>query len=1141
MNIWCPTKITICNIYIPPDYNLSKTELTNILNQLPRPFVITGDFNAHNKIWGSQTTFGKGKILEEVLVTSNITILNTGQHTHFATATGTLSSIDLSFCDPKIAPLITWNVLDSLYDSDHFPILITLDNKNCEIPFTASFWKLKHANWEGFRNKIEDEMSSFQISDDIDISLDTFTKIILHAAEQYIGTSSTNSNSKSLPWWNNECQVAVKNCKKALNKYRKHKTEENLVAFKHMKAIARKTLKASKRNSWRNYVSTLTKDTPPAQVWQKIKAMKGHKSVPYIPAIINSNHRLTTSNTEIATIIANTIADKSADQNFNLDFIEHKIHQERTPTYDFNYDESPLNLPISKDELTYHISNSRQSAPGPDNIPFVFIQNLPQMAVNKLLELFNRIWTDQTFPKIWRHAIIIPIHKPNKPKTNPESYRPISLTCNLCKLFEKIVNKRLLWYLERNHLINNYQMGFRTHFSTSDNLILLQNDILDAFANKQELIAVFLDIRNAFDSAWRPGILQKLQKWGIKGNILAYIANFLTTRSFKVRVNGTFSEQFTLDNGVPQGSVLSSTLFIVAINDIFSNIKMPVQSTLYADDVVIYCRGKKQDTLCQILQTAIHQLEEWSKLSGFGFSPDKTKVLRFTRRHNSPSPTNIKMNNKNLQVVSQHKYLGVIFDEKLTWKPHIEQLKADCMKRLNILKSLSTHGWGAHEDIMLRVYRALIRPKLDYGCIAYYTAKNNNVSLLNTIQNTALRISLGAFRSSPAESLHRESGELPLTLRRKLLMSKYAARISSRPDHPVYQLLNKRNNNDHLYRGNNNFPRPLPLAIELISPEINLTLTKPIRYPATAPWCLQLPVFDLSLTAYKKEEYPNNYLRSVFYQSIAGQQPDLVIYTDASKDTRGVGSAVILYDQTHKYHLSDHCSIFTAELYAIHQAFNLAAETEYNKITICTDSLSSIRAIDSLYNFNPLVTEIHETNHHLTNMGKKVTLMWIPSHVGIAGNEKADKAAREAIDETERVSIHLYYDIDRTFYNIIHQRWQEHWTSKPSKTREIEPTTKFTSLPLLPRRSQIVIRRLRLGHTRMTHKYLMLAEDAPLCPSCNTTISVRHVLMECSQYAAQRRLFHINNVTLADTLAIQTENLPRLIGFLKATNLYCQL
>ena len=180
----------------------------------------------------------------------------------------------------------------------------------------------------------------------------------------------------------------------------------------------------------------------------------------------------------------------------------------------------------------------------------------------------SHIWTTGDFPEDWRLATVIPIPKPGKDHAEPTNYRPIALTSCLCKTLERMINKRLIWYLESNNLLSRYQSGFRAGRSTNDNLVRLETFIRDAFVKKEHVVAVFFDLEKAYDTTWRYGIMKDIHKLGLRGRLPTFIESFLADRTMQVRVGSTLSDLYDQEQGVPQGGVLSTTLFNIKINDI---------------------------------------------------------------------------------------------------------------------------------------------------------------------------------------------------------------------------------------------------------------------------------------------------------------------------------------------------------------------------------------------------------------------------------------------------------------------------------------------------------------------------------------------------------------------------------------------
>jgi len=214
-----------------------------------------------------------------------------------------------------------------------------------------------------------------------------------------------------------------------------------------------------------------------------------------------------------------------------------------------NSDQIDLNSSITLNEMETALNKCQSKSPGPDNIPYFFITNLGKIAKKFLLDIYNNIWHSGVIPKEWKKGIIIPILKPGKNKHVVEGYRPITLLNTMTKIMEKIINLRLIWFLEKNEILSKEQSGFR---STMDNLITIKTEIENAFKHKQILGMISLDITKAYDSVWRHRVLTLLSKILTNGNMFKYITNFLKEIKFQVKVSHTLSKTFSQENGIPQ-------------------------------------------------------------------------------------------------------------------------------------------------------------------------------------------------------------------------------------------------------------------------------------------------------------------------------------------------------------------------------------------------------------------------------------------------------------------------------------------------------------------------------------------------------------------------------------------------------------
>lgn len=243
-----PNKLKICCVYLPPQENFTLHQLTNLTNQLPKPFLLLGDFNSHNEIWGSRQTNRKGTIIEN-LVKDHLTILNDGTPTHVCTRTGTMSCIDLSICTPRLTPSLQWEVMQHFHGSGHMPIKININSGVQTNPNTQTDvkWNIKKANWDLYQNILRN--STLKINpNNIDETTHNLTNIINQAAKVAIkSTIPTRKIKRTTLWWNPDCAKAIKENKKAFYKYKRHPTEENLINFKRIRAITRRTMYTGKQ------------------------------------------------------------------------------------------------------------------------------------------------------------------------------------------------------------------------------------------------------------------------------------------------------------------------------------------------------------------------------------------------------------------------------------------------------------------------------------------------------------------------------------------------------------------------------------------------------------------------------------------------------------------------------------------------------------------------------------------------------------------------------------------------------------------------------------------------------------------------------------------------------------------------------
>ena len=568
--------ITLCSIYIPPNDHLTVHQLHHLVEQLPKPFIIMGDFNAHNPLWGSNKITPKGKTVEDFLSKEGLCYFNDGSNTYLHPGNGSYSAIDLTVTDPSLLPDFSWRVHGDVCGSDHFPIILEhLSSNSLE---RVPRWKFDKADWLAFEMFCEADISP-DILDAADDPILKFTETLLSAADRTIPKTSTNPKSKSKPWYDSDCREVIKNRKKAERQFNKAPISDNLNELRLHRAKARRLLKSKRRSCWRKFVSGLTSKTPMRKVWNMVQKLKGKNNKAKVQHLKQGTSILTSPHS-IANKLAETVAEKSSSNNYSSAFQSIKKQKEKVKLPFSSNNLEDYNKPFDIGELKTSLNKANDTASGPDGVYYKFLNHLPSSCLHTLLDIFNNIWETGNFPPSWREACIIPVPKPGKDHTDPSNYRPIALTSCVCKTMERMINDRLVWFLESNNLLTNIQCGFRQGRSTIDHLVRFETFIRDGFIKNEHVVSVFFDLEKAYDTTWKYGILKDLSDMGLRGRLPIFISEFLSDRNFKVRVGSTLSDSFEQEMGVPQGSILSPTLFSIKINSLAKTLTSGVEGIL---------------------------------------------------------------------------------------------------------------------------------------------------------------------------------------------------------------------------------------------------------------------------------------------------------------------------------------------------------------------------------------------------------------------------------------------------------------------------------------------------------------------------------------------------------------------------------
>ena len=647
--------------------------------------------------------------------------------------------------------------------------------------------------------------------------------------------------------------------------------------------------------------------------------------------------------------------------------------------------------------------------------------------------------------------------------------------------------------------------------------------------------------------AWRHGIVLDMYRAGLRGLMPKFIAASLQTSLFRVRVGSVVSSERHQENGIPQGGVLSVLLFALRINGIVQ--KLPKTSdfmcSLYVDDLQIGFRHYDLATLGRNMQCSLNKLHSWAIRNGFKFSATKTKLVHFTKIngiHNKPA---LKLGNSDLIYSESAKFLGLIFDSKLTWKPQLERLKIDSQKLLGIMRMVTNQEYGANQNCLMRIYRIYLRTKLDYGAIIYHGASTTELNKIDVVSNEALRIATGCFKSTPIEALYNLAEEMKPSERREYLSLRYYIRLRALISNPANKCITPVNVNMFHTSNCHSFAmriNAMKLKYDLpnfcIKPEFSYLLNS-----CTTPFYAQkTPITNTDLSAYPKDRTPYVVYKNLFRElSRTNYGNHNKIYTDGSKSSNGVGAAAVTPNSSLTASLPPEATIYSAELHALRMAIDSLLSSNQNNV-IFTDSKSTV---DSLHcrNDHPIVRHIINKINSLAQRGVKVEICWIPSHTDIQGNEQADRKAKDASRRNPEF-IPIYY---KDYYPVLSSKFnlkrEENWRTSATKLREIkENASPWPRNYSLSRREEVVVNRVRSGHTKLTHGHLMsdnIAERTPpICHYCSEErLTVDHIFLQCPQVEPRRSIFFESQNNLSDMLGSGVEP-TKIIGFLKSLEIY---
>lgn len=613
--------------------------------------------------------------------------------------------------------------------SDHDCVLVTgnlspITHKQSrrEIPLYSK------ANWEGLGKYIKGAWSNQgKIGKTSNQLWESFRLILDKGIKEFIPHKVARTKN-SLPWISTELRRLLRKQEKLYCRMKKETTASTTKAFKELKQVTQRKLR---RAYWDHVEKVITPEggehegKGSKKFWSYIKHCKRDSTG--IAPLVNKEGHLESSPEGKAELLNNqfcSVFSKAVPLSLAQICKKHLNVSDSAPEM-----ATPQISLEGVEKLLKNLNPNKAS--GPDQVSPKILKELHAVIAPILQTIFQSSLSTGEVPKEWKDANVAPIYKKG-PKHIAANYRPVSLTCICSKLMEHIIASQVMSYLSEHNILSDRQHGFRAKRSCETQLLGFIQDLQSKADKGTQTDAVVLDFSKAFDKVAHNKLIYKLGKYGIRGQTLKWIEEWLHNRKQQVVVDGKKSSSSGVTSGVPQGSVLGPILFLVYINDLPSSVKS--ETRLFADDTILY-RHINNINDQQQLQEDLNNLERWEKEWDMEFHPGKCQVVQFSRSK-KPREKDYTLHGQTLERASTCKYLGVNITSDMTWGNHISKAVSKANRIQGFLKR---NLQISNSKIKERAYLGLVRPHVEYCATVWDPHEKKYVYNIEMVQRRAAR------------------------------------------------------------------------------------------------------------------------------------------------------------------------------------------------------------------------------------------------------------------------------------------------------------------------------------------------------------------------------------------------------------------
>ena len=728
-SVWCKftspnsEKILVGCVYRSPNsQEENKLKLFDLLRsdeiQSFDKVVICGDFNFSSVRWdGTWTNEADNEVIEVCRDAFLTQILE--NPTRFRTNQRPTMPDLVLINDDKLISEVTY--LPPFGKSDHSTLLFDLNIKRITVEqVTKAKFDLKKGNYAKFREEMQQVDWKFLDGLEINDMWDNIKGKINKGMQEHIPKVSCKKEHRMKPaWMDKHCLRQIKRKYNAYKRYLNSSSGAAYQTYVRERNKAKKVIKEAKKHNERNIAKDAKSN--PKKFWKYIQErLKWNTD---IGPLKKANGDMALSEEEKAEELNSFFASVFTRERIdNIPDVEENTYSEGISLQEVRI------TPAAVEKKLGELNPSK--AQGPDKVPARVLKELRKELSKPLTILFNKSLDEGRIPQEWKKAEVIAIFKKGC-KNDPGNYRPVSLTCIVCKVLEALIRDVMVGYFKEYKLYSEAQHGFRQKRSCMTQLIEVIDYFTKMLDEHNDIDVVYLDFRKAFDSVPHRRLLQKLKGYGIGGSVLKWIEDFLSDREQQVRVGTAFSSSEAVISGIPQGSILGPILFTIFINDLPDSVQSNCK--VFADDTKIYNTTDKSNTI----QTDLISLQEWSNKWNLYFNVQKCKVLHIGKNNEEKDYT-MTVNNSVIEIEKclDEKDLGVYFDTTLSFDKHIQQAISKANQKMGMIRRTFKF---MDRDMFITLYKAFVRPHLEYGNLIAYPYLKRQSSALEKVQRRATK------------------------------------------------------------------------------------------------------------------------------------------------------------------------------------------------------------------------------------------------------------------------------------------------------------------------------------------------------------------------------------------------------------------